>query len=112
MNCVYCGARYAMLVRRSPNINTPAEVNHTQMSRREWHDYVLKCWTDWGHDAELLKKLAAGDKAPFEPIERKGDDDERSKAGIRGAGKPTGKGKAQSRPNHRRPEEGNADPAG
>jgi hypothetical protein len=70
LGCIFCGARYARAVRTATDVQFPARVGDAQLSRRQWHDHVLKSWADFGHDPERLKTLAAADKVPFEPVER------------------------------------------
>lgn len=70
LGCAWCGARYARTVRSATDVRLPAQVAGEAMSRRQWYEHVLKSWTEWGHDPAALKKLAAGEKVPFQPVER------------------------------------------
>jgi hypothetical protein len=71
LKCPWCGARYLQTLKTWPAPRDMGGRLETTKERQAWRAQVLKDWSDFGHDAEHIKKLAAAEKVPFEPLEER-----------------------------------------
>jgi hypothetical protein len=100
LKCVYCGARYIAELNTWPRRlmgDGFKQHEETREERKAWRQKVVDDWTAYGHAEAQLLQLATAGKVPFEPVTKRGEDDERksSKAGVRGARAAGGKAAAQ-----------------